>query len=948
MVCIREFHDKQRIYLSVTDKETDDPRHGTRLTVYRSLRRAEGIQPSICEQNFLSEMSRKVEQENASATYVLKNTFQERPAIFDLLPMLGRSIISDSIRWGSNQLRIYGDFNFIAGYWEWTEDILFRFEEPLQLSSIYDAVYASLYSYAKDINIMRAFCESWCPTTNTLHTQLGELSISLWDLYKLGGLPISGEIYDETVPPYDYFLARDKDGDRVLPQACDFLFAAYHYLAKQPESKKGVSAQQWVKYWYKGEINYASPVKRQRNSNSAPKHTHNPDGVLKDRPTTWTQGESALFDSLGIFGESRRQTTYVAAFLSCWLCAFVLPENDQRLIRPSTFEMATLMARGQTFSLAIPVLASIYRGLNVISRSSKPAYSGASFPTHYVYGWLAHYFNTNYVVDPPPAGPLMVVFSGAQGAKCFNGQEARALIHEGSRAEVGCTILNKNRIELLFDDGTLKPAHFDYLVSLRTGFLPLRFRDSFHIEPYTPYRFSRQFGFRQDIPSMLSRSVSNRTVTYYEALRYWTLWLFKGSRSRVYAPCVALNWHDLTTPRFQNWWSKVSISDLRDKVVVLCSSIESDPSRTKRKPPNDARDVAQPHRIDSNPEPIAKTQSLHISSVKDAISTKVNKVFGNDRSTSDAESDEGDIDFETGVSFNVDGAMIEEATEPLNVLTDRTVPEKGKDIHIEKDLVERSNPASPAQSQHSVDGPSTFEINAKTLGTPLDDSGIPRAPSHGDVAHAPSISTIRVTPASQGIFTSAIKILGNEYLTLLKQTPFDKVSDRHGEASQVYKAIRMMHGDPEPLKCKVDGYVWAVKGHLALKASLSDRRRSDQVEEERLAAVEELKLAESSYDTALTKHKGLEEESAALKRREDELLKELEDVRQRMDQVTSDLGDNKNSMTTLEATVHATKRRVEELEAVPVCSAEEMELFEEQERKLLEFQSSLDSSEWIV
>ncbi|KAL2943626.1 7-cyano-7-deazaguanine synthase [Bienertia sinuspersici] len=123
----------------------------------------------------------------------------------------------------------------------------------------------------------------------------------------------------------------------------------------------------------------------------------------------------------------------------------------------------------------------------------------------------------------------------------------------------------------------------------------------------------------------------------------------------------------------------------------------------------------------------------------------------------------------------------------------------------------------------------------------------------------------------------------------------------------------MIHGDPKPWKCKVDGYVWVVKGHLALKASLSDRRRSDQVEEERLAVVEELQLAESNYDTALTKHKGLEEESAALKQKEDELLKELEDVRQQMDKVTSDLGDNRNSLTTLEATVHATKRRVEEL-----------------------------------
>ncbi|KAL2943628.1 Myocilin [Bienertia sinuspersici] len=90
----------------------------------------------------------------------------------------------------------------------------------------------------------------------------------------------------------------------------------------------------------------------------------------------------------------------------------------------------------------------------------------------------------------------------------------------------------------------------------------------------------------------------------------------------------------------------------------------------------------------------------------------------------------------------------------------------------------------------------------------------------------------------------------------------------------------MMNGDPEPLKCKVDGYVWAGKGHLALKVSLSGRRTSGQVKEERLAVVEELKLAESNYDMVLNKHKGLEEECASLMQKEDELLKELEDVRQ--------------------------------------------------------------------
>ncbi|KAL2904192.1 Myosin-6 [Bienertia sinuspersici] len=276
-------------------------------------------------------------------------------------------------------------------------------------------------------------------------------------------------------------------------------------------------------------------------------------------------------------------------------------------------------------------------------------------------------------------------------------------------------------------------------------------------------------------------------------------------------------------------------------------------------------------------------------------------------------------DFKMGATFNFDDAMIKEAIEPVNVLTDRNSHRKGKEIHIERNLVERGNSASPAQTHHSVDGPSTFDINANTLVIPLDAKGIPRAPSHG-----------------------------MSILHYLSKLPLTRSLTEMRKLRKCTRLSRVMHGDPEPLKCKVDKYVWAVKGHLALKASLSDRHRSDQVEEERLATMEELKLAESSYDAALTKHQGLEEESVALKKKEDEPFKELEDVHQRMDQVTNDIGDNKNTWTTLETTVHATKRRMEELEAVPMCSVEEMELFEEQERKLLEFQSSLDNSEWIM
>lgn len=49
-------------------------------------------------------------------------------------------------------------------------------------------------------NILQAFCEAWCPLTNTLLTSVGEISIPLWDLYAIGGLPITGSIYEKVMP----------------------------------------------------------------------------------------------------------------------------------------------------------------------------------------------------------------------------------------------------------------------------------------------------------------------------------------------------------------------------------------------------------------------------------------------------------------------------------------------------------------------------------------------------------------------------------------------------------------------------------------------------------------------------------------------------------------------------------------------------------------------------
>ena len=74
-------------------------------------------------------------------------------------------------------------------------------------------------------------------------------------------------------------------------------------------------------------------------------------------------------------GFTKRRGRALAIFLSCCLCAFALPETGKRFIHPVAFETASLMASGSTFSMAIPVLPSIYRGLNGITNVMKPSYS---------------------------------------------------------------------------------------------------------------------------------------------------------------------------------------------------------------------------------------------------------------------------------------------------------------------------------------------------------------------------------------------------------------------------------------------------------------------------------------------------------------------------------------------------------------------------------------------
>ena len=124
----------------------------------------------------------------------LKNFAKSKP-----YNTLGWEINERHANWDSS-FSVNGGFSYFPLYWEWLEDVLGWCKRLLDATHLYSAVFASLFTYDYDENLMKASCECWSLATNTFHTLVGEISITLWDLSILGGLPCISVFYDKVVP----------------------------------------------------------------------------------------------------------------------------------------------------------------------------------------------------------------------------------------------------------------------------------------------------------------------------------------------------------------------------------------------------------------------------------------------------------------------------------------------------------------------------------------------------------------------------------------------------------------------------------------------------------------------------------------------------------------------------------------------------------------------------
>nr|GLL49345.1 uncharacterized protein LOC105964676 [Ipomoea trifida] len=336
-------------------------------------------------------------------------------------------------------------------------DHICRHRGLLEAVMTYDGIYVSLFTYDRSTHIVQAFCEAWCLMTNTLLSSVDELLFSLWDMHVLCSLPIFGDVYDEYVPTASELTGTYIDPTST-PQCCKCLFQVYNYLynrCRQPggghnqkDEGHSIHINEWIEFWSRRSQIYERPLPRKEDTKkSRPKNTQNLNGKIPAFKG-WTKATRVPFVELRIPPEIEEET-HLAAYLSCWLCVFVLPIKATRLIRYVTFKMATC----QTLNLAIPVLASIYNGLNAISNSAQPGQADSRFSIHYVYGWLSFYYDTHFANDHVSTSPLMITNSGEGGEV-----ETRRKIFKADSANWSLTLL----IDLVDSLATIRTAALAY------------------------------------------------------------------------------------------------------------------------------------------------------------------------------------------------------------------------------------------------------------------------------------------------------------------------------------------------------------------------------------------------------------------------------------------------------------------------------------------------------
>ncbi|KAJ8422396.1 LOW QUALITY PROTEIN: hypothetical protein Cgig2_017684 [Carnegiea gigantea] len=225
------------------------------------------------------------------------------------------------------------------------------------------------------------------------------------------------------------------------------------------------------------------------------------------------------------------------------------------------------MVLGVGYCLSTTILASIYKRLNEISRSSNSSRGGGHFPTHFLYACLAKNFDTYEQAGEASFSPGMVKFSGL--VQAISQRRDNLLVLGGVLAGIHPSSTDLRRLFWI----KTSYRELTSLIFIRLSFISYRYENNLVMDPYCFDKFIRQFSFHQDVPIDLDLNNlldSETMLLCHHMLTYY------GTGSQILLPgrCNLLKRN--TTHAFHEWWSKMFISSPCSPHASDCKRKRSD------------------------------------------------------------------------------------------------------------------------------------------------------------------------------------------------------------------------------------------------------------------------------------------------------------------------------------------------------------------------------------
>nr|XP_028945282.1 uncharacterized protein LOC114819804 [Malus domestica] len=150
----------------------------------------------------------------------------------------------------------------------------------------------------------------------------------------------------------------------------------------------------------------------------------------------------------------------------------------------------------------------------------------------------------------------------------------------------------------IMDDSHLRSSDLSYLISLRSAYVSLRQENRCVVQPYNPHRFSRQFGFVQNVPGRLKEKAQSESLQ--AVYMHWESCTRAFTNAYITLPAKDEFRGNPVTRVYAHWWSKAVFATPMQLVPFDCVSatpLQDRPVALVRQ-----RLCSSPHHLDASEE----------------------------------------------------------------------------------------------------------------------------------------------------------------------------------------------------------------------------------------------------------------------------------------------------------------------------------------------------------